>query len=316
MRFAGQPLVFDSQVMTDIVRQLDRLAPTPLSVLIVGETGTGKELLAARLHQMSGRVGDLTDINCGALPREMVESLLFGHAKGAFTGALTEHRGLIRSAEGGTLFLDELTSLPLDGQAKLLRVLETGEHRPLGARFKVRSDFRIVAAVQEDLNARIEMGAFRRDLYYRVAGAVIEVPPLRRRRSDILPLARHFAAHGERGLDPAAEALLFDHPWFGNVRELRAVVERAGIASDPGTIGAEQVRASLREFQVRTCEPAARRTDDPEAAALIRVCAECGWSAELAARTLRISRATMYRRLARYRINLRLQLSPAVDGDV
>src|SRR6476659_1254318 len=138
----GAPLVFESHVMAEIVREVDGLAPTLVPVLLVGETGTGKDLLAARLHLGSGRAGDLTDVNCGALPREMMESLLFGHAKGAFTGALTEHRGLIRSAEGGTLFLDELTSLPLEGQAKLLRVLDTGEHRPLGGRSKVRSDFR------------------------------------------------------------------------------------------------------------------------------------------------------------------------------
>jgi DNA-binding NtrC family response regulator len=310
----GAPLVFESHVMAEIVREVDGLAPTLVPVLLVGETGTGKELLAARLHLGSGRAGDLTDVNCGALPREMMESLLFGHAKGAFTGALTEHRGLIRSAEGGTLFLDELTSLPLEGQAKLLRVLDTGEHRPLGGRFKVRSDFRLVAAVQEDLNERIEMGLFRRDLYYRVAGAVIEVPPLRHRPSDIIPLARHFAAIRERELEPAAEALLYELAWPGNVRQLRAVVERASVASAHGPVRVEQIRASLGASATRPSGPHARRADEPEAAALLRVCAECGWSAELAARALRISRATMYRRLARYRINLRSQLGSSGEG--
>jgi DNA-binding NtrC family response regulator len=313
---AGKSLVFESQVMVDIVNQVDRLAPTPVPILFVGETGTGKELLAARVHDMSGRAGEFTDINCGALPRDMVESLLFGHARGAFTGAVTESRGLIRSAEGGTLFLDELTSLPLDGQAKLLRVLETGEHRPLGARLKVRSDFRVVAAVQEDLNERLEMGAFRRDLYYRVGGAVIEVPPLRSRPSDILPLARHFAAVRGRGLEPAAEALLCERPWLGNVRELRAVVERASVTSDSGDLRADQIRSLLGAPQLRVRGPAARGIDDPEAAALIRICADCGWSAERAAQALKISRATMYRRLARYGINLRVRLNPSADGDV
>lgn len=184
----GQSPAFRSAL--DLTRQF---APTPLPILLIGETGTGKEVFAQEVHGCSGRRGLLVDVNCGALPREMVESLLFGHRRGAFTGALESARGLIEEADAGTLFLDEVLSLPLEAQAKLLRVLETGEIRAVGETSKRRVNLRVVSAAQPSLQAMVEEGEFRPDLLQRLAGVVIRIPSLMERGDDVIRLAEHFA---------------------------------------------------------------------------------------------------------------------------
>jgi len=205
----------------------ERYARTRLPILLVGATGTGKELFAEHIHERSGRPGPLVDVNCCALPRDMVESLLFGHRRGAFTGAVDSTVGHVERSDGGTLFLDELASLVPDAQGKLLRVLESGETQPLGAATKRRVDLRVICAVQDDIWTALDAGRFRRDLFQRVAGVVIELPPLAARPEDIVPLAEHFANLQGRRLEGGVDSVLVNYPWPGNVRELRMAIERA-----------------------------------------------------------------------------------------
>lgn len=302
----AHPLLYQSSAMRRVVELIDRLAPTDLPVLLIGETGTGKELLAERLHRASRRTGDFVDVNCGALPPDLVEGLLFGHAKGAFTGAVASSRGLVSRADRGTLFLDELSSLPVEGQATLLRVLDTGELRPLGGGAKVRVNFRVIAAVHTDLGACIAAGAFRADLFYRVAGAVVEVPPLHARPDDILLLAGAFARDCNRQLEPAAEAVLQAYSWPGNVRELRAVIHRASLAScHSAALCAGALCAAISSGTIKTVAPRRPRPGTlPGAAQLLELCAACEWRVERIAHALGASRATAYRRLHDHGIQL------------
>ncbi len=214
----------------------ERYARTQLSVLLVGPTGTGKELFAQHIHRLSGRKGPLIDVNCCALPCEMVDSLLFGHTRGAFTGAIASTIGHVERSHGGTLFLDEIESLPLAAQGKLLRVLETRDVQPLGAAAKQPVDFRVIGAAQDGIKAELNSGTFRRDLYQRLAGIVIELPPLAARLEDVLLLAEHFAALQGRPLEPGARTVLLNHAWPGNARELRLAIERAGQLVADGTL--------------------------------------------------------------------------------
>jgi DNA-binding NtrC family response regulator len=283
--------------------RLERFATSRLAVVLVGPTGTGKDLLARHLHAQSGRPGRLVDVNCGALPRDMVESLLFGHTKGAFTGAVQTTVGLISGANGGTLFLDELSSLPLEGQAKLLRVLENGEVLPLGASAKHAVDFRLVTAVHEDIHAHITEGRVRQDLYHRVAALRIDLPALDRRKEDIAPLAIHFAHLHGRTLTPAAIGVLQRRSWPGNVRELRAAIDRAALLSDRGTLEAEVVDDAEYEWPT-----------DGRAQALRDLCRAHGGRADAIADALGISRATLFRRLRAFGISLvRLRVSQSLE---
>lgn len=280
----------------------ERYARTHLPVLLVGATGTGKELFAEHIHDRSGRPGPLVDINCGALPREMVESLLFGHRRGAFTGAVDSVVGHIERSDGGTLFLDELASLALDAQGKLLRVLETGAVQPLGASTKRRVDLRVVSAVQDDIGDALTSGRFRRDLFQRVAGVVIELPPLAARPEDVMPLAEHFARLGGQRLAPTAQRVLLNYAWPGNVRELRLAIERAGQLEANGSISASAVAEAIDLGWV--AESAVARASD-ERARLFRVCEAHRWNAAGISRELGISRTTLHRRLREFGISLR-----------
>jgi DNA-binding NtrC family response regulator len=274
-----------------------RFAPTELPILLVGPTGSGKELFARCIHQWSGRRGAHVDVNAGALPREMVESLLFGHRKGAFTGAMESSDGLLVAADGGTLFLDELTSLPPEGQAKLLRVLETGEVRALGAAANRAVRCRFVAAVQEDVDGRVRRGEFRLDLYQRVAGVVIRLPALAERPEDIVPLARVFARTHARELTPEAEVVLGGYGWPGNVRELRAAVIRASFLTQGQGVDAgamlEAIELSAPREEVRVSGP----TPGVDSEELIALCRRHRWDVGSAARAIGIGRSTLYRRL-------------------
>jgi two-component system, NtrC family, response regulator AtoC len=232
----------ESEGLRAVLRQVDRLAPVHTTVLITGESGTGKELIARALHERSPRAAlPFVAVNCGAIPAGLIESELFGHAKGAFTDARSAKQGLFSEADGGTLFLDEVGELPLPAQVKLLRVLQEGEIRPVGESRAERVDVRVIAATLRDLGKLVERGEFREDLYYRLNVVNLRMPPLRERREDIPLLARAFIARFNRelnreppvqGLSPEAEALLGAYSWPGNVRELENAMERAVLLAD------------------------------------------------------------------------------------
>lgn len=227
-------LVGDAQALRPVREALRRLAAVPTTVLITGESGTGKEIAARALHQLSPRVSNpFVPVNCGAIAPEIIESELFGHLKGAFTGAASSREGLFFYAQGGTLFLDEVGELPLALQAKLLRVLEDRKIRPVGAEREIPVDVRVVAATNQDLHAAVEQGLFRQDLFYRLNVVQIHMPPLRERIEDIPALTQHFLRllSSQLGVpaarsDEAILAVLRRHSWPGNVRELRNVIER------------------------------------------------------------------------------------------
>jgi len=292
-------------VSTAIRRALalaERYARTQLPVLLVGATGTGKEMFAEHIHERSGRPGPLVDVNCGALPREMVESLLFGHQRGAFTGATDSKVGHFERSDGGTLFLDELESLAADAQGKLLRVLETGSVQPLGAPVKRRVDLRIVSAVQDGIGEALSSGRFRRDLFQRVAGLVIELPPLSARPEDVVPLARYFAGLRNQTLDSDGARALLNYRWPGNVRELRLTIERAGQLGANGTISAGSVVEAIALGSVS--QPVALGSPD-ERTRLLRTCEDHRWNAAATAKALGISRTTLHRRLRELGLSLR-----------
>ncbi len=236
-RFAG--IVGRSDAMRRMFDLIERVAPTRSSVLITGETGTGKELVARAIHELSPRRNKpWVPVSCSAVPEHLIESELFGHTRGSFTGAVTERRGLFEDAGGGTVFLDEIDALPLAMQSKLLRVVEERTIQRIGASHDIAVDFRLIAASNQDLAAQVHEGAFREDLYYRLNVFPIVLPPLRERRSDIPILAAHFrdAAAKTTGLDPlefppAMLRRMEQHDWPGNVRELRNYVERSLILS-------------------------------------------------------------------------------------
>jgi len=230
-------IVATSEVMSNVLDMVKKVAPTDAVVLIAGESGTGKELIARAIHQNSDRKDEVfIPINCGALPESLLESELFGHVKGAFTGATANKKGLFEEADGGTLFLDEIGEMTPPTQVKLLRVLQDGEVRRVGSNVGVSTDVRIVAATNQNLQENIKNGSFREDLYYRLQVILIAMPPLRERRDEILPIANHYL-NGFRKkfkkpveeFSPAAINALEQHQWPGNVRELINAVERAVI---------------------------------------------------------------------------------------
>ncbi len=235
--------------LLDLVRTCARIATSEATVLITGETGVGKEVFARLIHARSPRAGRaLVPVNCGAIPEALLESELFGHVKGAFTGAVAARRGRIAAAEGGTLFLDEIGELPLSLQVKLLRVLQERTYEPVGSTESVPSNFRLVAATNKDLEAEVAAGRFRRDLYYRLLVCPVEVPPLRRRRGDIAHLFSHFwLSRGEsRPIEPAVLSLLEEHAWPGNVRELENLVERVSVCTEGAVIRVVDLPEHLR----------------------------------------------------------------------
>ena len=231
-----------SEPIREVLRQVERLAPVGTTVLVTGESGTGKELVAKALHARSPRAAmPFVAVNCGAIPAGLIESELFGHAKGAFTDARTARRGLFSEADGGTLFLDEVGELPPAAQVKLLRVLQEGEIRPVGENRAEKVDVRVIAATLRDLGRLVERGEFREDLYYRLNVVNVRVPPLRERPADIPLLARAFLSRFNRelnreppvlGFSPEAEALLSSYSWPGNVRELENAMERAVLLAE------------------------------------------------------------------------------------
>ncbi len=250
----GLPLIGRSRAMQDVYRMITRVLRNDLTVLVLGESGTGKELVAEAIHELgSRRTGPLVAVNTAAIPRELIESELFGHEKGAFTGAVSRSIGKFEQAHGGTLFLDEIGDMPPEAQTRLLRALQSGKIRRVGGREEIAIDVRIIAATNRDLTPMIAAGTFREDLYYRLNVVPIHLPPLRERKGDIEPLVRHFlraaAAEGlpVRSLSSEAVSLLEAQPWRGNVRELRNFVFRAALLSREERIDVALVRQLLAE---------------------------------------------------------------------
>jgi two-component system nitrogen regulation response regulator GlnG len=245
-------LVGRSPAMQEVYRLIARVVPNDLTVMILGESGTGKELVARAIHDMGPRrTGPFVALNMAAIPRELIESELFGHERGAFTGAATRAAGKFEQAQGGTLFLDEIGDMPLDAQTRLLRVLQTGEFTSVGGSRAQRANVRIVTATNQDLLALTRQGRFREDLYYRLNVVPLPLPPLRGRREDVPALARHFLARAaqeglpRKQLDAQALDILCAHDWPGNVRELENMMRRLAVLERAETIGAAAVQAGL-----------------------------------------------------------------------
>jgi DNA-binding NtrC family response regulator len=314
-----------SAVMREIYRQIRKVAPTSVSVLVVGESGTGKELVAEAVHRLSRRRGEpFKAINCGAISEQLIESELFGHEKGSFTGAVKQHRGIFEQADGGTLFLDEITEMPAELQVRLLRVLETGSFSRVGSDAALSTDVRIVAATNRDPVQAVEEGLLREDLYYRLNVFQIDLPPLRERAEDVRAIAEHFLADVNRreGRDlrfsEEALAALQAYSWPGNVRELRNVVNRIAILADDESIGAESIPESDDDAPAPGSDakhgigaaPTGRSgtldirvgmtLEEAEKALILATLSHNDGSREKSAEMLGINSKTLYNRLKRY----------------
>lgn len=292
-------LIGQAQSFLRAVEQADRYSRSHVPVLLVGETGTGKELIAARLHAMSGVQGEFVAVNCATLSPEMADSILFGHRRGAFTGAWQTVAGLVATASSGTLFLDELGSMPMDTQGKILRVADLGHYRMLGHHVEQCADCRMVAAVHP---ASLAAGEVRPDLYQRLAVAVISLPPLRERPGDAGLIARHAAEGCGRQLSAGAAGLLERQPWPGNVRELLATLQRACILSSSSTISEADVAESLG-FGRRHHPASALRHSERVRLEQCREMAQGDW--RVMVRMLGISKSNLYRKLQGHGIRLR-----------
>ncbi len=316
-------IVGDSPAMRRVYDLIERIGDTEPPVLISGESGTGKELVALALHRKNGtRTGPFVAINCAAVPANLLESELFGHARGAFTDAKLSRKGLFQEADGGTLFLDELGELPLEMQPKLLRVLQTQRVRPVGGNAEVEVNVRIIAATNRDLEHEISKGAFREDLYYRVNVVPIHVPPLRARGNDVLLLAQHFIDRiGKRviGLSSEVARKLLEYDWPGNVRELENCIERAVILTRFDKLTLEDVPEKIGSYRATQLvfgggdDPATFPTlDELERRYIQRVLAAVGGNKALAARMLGLDRRTLYRKLDRYNASEQAPVSAAL----
>jgi DNA-binding NtrC family response regulator len=308
-----------SAAMQRLYQVVERVATGNISVLVLGETGVGKELLAEAIHRRSARAaGPLVRLNCSALSETLLESELFGYEKGAFTGALASKPGLLESADGGTVFLDEVGELSLSTQVKLLRVIESREVMRVGALRPRPIDVRFVAATHRDLEVRIDENAFREDLYFRLAGITVRIPPLRERVDEIETLAKYFAARFAMDLGrpcprfaPDALARLLGHTWPGNIRELRNCIERAVLLCQEDRIGADEIVLAPRRTRVRgeptSAEPpalpaqAGSRALDREK--IVSALARAAGNQKVAAQLLGVSRRTLLNKLDRFGID-------------
>ncbi|MCH1919717.1 sigma-54 dependent transcriptional regulator [Shewanella sp. A3A] len=306
-------LVGSSKVMRKLYRTMRKVANSEAQVLIMGESGAGKELVAHTLHLSSNRNnGPFIAVNCGALSPELVDSELFGHIKGAFTGAVKDHQGFFAQAEGGTLFLDEVTEMPLAHQVKLLRVLENREYRPVGSQHIQQANVRVVAATNRNPAEAIEQEIFREDLYFRLAQFPLMIPPLRERDDDIVGLAKHFLAYRnaqeltEIGISPEALSKIADYHWPGNVRELKHCIERAYILADdviqPHHLQLQQDFLGDGYKQNASLEniPAGIPLEDLTRAAIEATLAENQGNRKTTADQLGISVKTLYNKLEKY----------------
>jgi two-component system nitrogen regulation response regulator NtrX len=313
----SQEMVGESYVMHQLREQVAMAAPTNGRVLIYGENGTGKELVARTLHALSRRrTGPFVEVNCAAIPEELIESELFGHVRGAFTGAVADRRGKFELADGGTIFLDEIGDMSLKTQAKVLRVLQEQTIDAVGGKTTTKIDVRVIAATNKELAAEIKAGTFREDLYYRLNVIPVSVPPLRDRREDVPLLAEHFMAelareYGRRikGFEPAASDALQRYSWPGNVRELRNVIERLMIMVPGDTIAVQD----LSFLDLSTVDPAAspargarltlhQARDQFECELILRTLAEHHGNMSRTAEALGVERSNLYRKMKAFGI--------------
>ena len=299
----GMPAIVRSQAMRDVIAQVVRVAQSNAAVLISGESGVGKELIACAIHDNSLRsAAPWVDINCGALPEHLVESELFGHEKGAFSGADQAKPGLFEMAHKGSLFLDEVGELPPLVQVKLLRVLDRVPHFRLGGVKKVSVDVRILAATNRNLEEAMGRGAFRSDLYYRLSQVQIKVPPLRERPDDIVPLAEFLLQQQDPSRRFAADALevLRKYSWPGNVRELRNVVIQAAILADGAELRASDLPREILSVPRAQDATSCSKLEELERRAILEVLERTGGHHRKAAEVLGISRRTLSRKLKQY----------------
>ncbi len=312
MSGAASP-IYRSKAMQDIVRTVERVAPSDVSILITGESGTGKEVIADLIHIMSPRSkARIIKINCAALPRELIESELFGSVKGAFTGAHTDREGLFRQAEGGSLFLDEISEMPVDTQSKLLRVLQDQEVRPVGGKTSYKTNCRLVAATNRKTDEAIRDGKLREDLFYRISAISVHLPPLRERRDDVMPLAnsflKRFSAQANRvlkGFTPSAVERLTNFDWPGNIRQLQNEIQRAVLLCEGDEVDATDLSIS----NVSSAGDGATDTnftllEGVERNAIVQKLKETGGNKLEAARQLGIGRQTLYNKIKAYGIEV------------
>ncbi len=302
--------IFQCPQMKGVMRTIERIAPSDVSVLITGESGTGKEVVADLIHMLSPRnKGPFIKINCAALPRELIESELFGSVKGAFTGSQGDREGLFRQAEGGTLLLDEISEMPVDTQSKLLRVLQEKEVRPVGGKTSYKTDCRLLAATNRVVDEAIKEGKLREDLYYRISAISISLPPLRERRDDIAPLARGFlkryASQADRPLSdfsPEAIERLKKYDWPGNVRQLQNEIQRAVLMCDSKVIDANDLSISDSKPGDGGDDTNLTLMEAMERNKIVEVLRETGGNKLETARRLGIGRQTLYNKIKAYAI--------------
>jgi formate hydrogenlyase transcriptional activator len=309
-----EQIVGNSPPLESVLEQVERVAPTDSTVLIQGETGTGKELIARAIHNISSRCGhSFIKLNCAAIPLDLLESELFGHERGAFTGAVAQKTGRFELADKGTLFLDEIGDIPLALQPKLLRVLQEQEFEPLGSTRTHRVDVRLVAATHRNLPEMLKRGEFRSDLYYRLNVFPVLLPPLRSRREDIPALVTHFVEIFGRRMSKQIEhiseetmAALTSYPWPGNIRELQNLIERAVILSDDGVLPNPLPTAAMEDV---ITAPAGTTLRESERTLILHALEEVGWvigGPKGAAAELGLARTTLIHKMQRLGISRRL----------
>lgn len=318
-RLGHHEIVWQGEAMRRVMAQLERVAASETRVCILGETGTGKELVARTLHERSTRAsGPFVALNCAAVPAELIESELFGHEKGSFTGAAGRHAGKFEQAEHGTLFLDEIGDMPLQMQAKLLRVLEEGEVERVGSEKPIRVDVRVLVATHRDLETQVKEGKFRQDLFHRIYVFPLALPPLRERREDIPALVEHFgeqvcAQNGWKPVPFTAEAIeaLQGHSWPGNVRELRNMVERLMLLAPDGEVDLQTVQLAVPQgssppaVTVSDSVALAERVQAFEREVILAELKRSHYNVTSAARALHLERSHLYKKAEQLGIDLR-----------
>ncbi len=321
-------LVGEAAQMRDLKSQIERAAPTKATVLITGESGTGKELVAREIHRRSSRSSaPFIQVNCAAIPEELIESELFGHEKGSFTGAIRKQTGKFVAADGGTIFLDEVGDMSLRTQAKVLRVLQEGEVEPVGAASVINVDVRVIAATNKDLTAEIKNGRFREDLYYRLNVIPIRTPPLRERRDDIPVLSEHFAKlfseehnYHPKKFTPASQKAMQDAQWRGNVRELRNMIERLVIMVPSETIDISDLPAEFFRAASDIISSAMKLStlqdfkDEAEKAFILAKLREFGWNVSKTAEAIDTPRSNLYKKIEQYNIKREMGAGVTADG--
>ncbi len=308
----GSTPVFQSSAVQAVVRTIERVAPADVTILITGESGSGKEVIADLIHSLSPRAKNrIIKVNCAALPRELIESELFGSKKGSFTGSNSDRQGLFRQAEGGTLFLDEISEMPIDTQSKLLRVLQDQEVRPVGDTVSYKTNCRIITATNRKCEDAIKDGKLREDLFYRISAISVHLPPLRERRDDIMPLAnsflRRFAAQANRtlnGFSNQAVERLVTFEWPGNVRQLQNEVQRAVLLSEGPDIQVTDLSISdVKSAPSEGFDTAFTLLEGVERNAIIQMLKETGGNHLETAKRLGIGRQTLYNKIKGYGID-------------